>query len=279
MSGRALLRFTSTTKSGNPTSIDLPSVLHRQLLTEKVSFYRALDENEKAIFHREVEEFLGKVKIQGVDTVVTELDRILIASSAVIPLFAFHDWFYPNVVVVELYKDTFNADFETNGANRAILGMVGGGVMNGRMALSQKALRMGFSNETDKNNTAIHEFIHLIDKADGSVDGMPDLLLDKHMALPWLEFIREKIQEIKAGESDFNDYAATSETEFFAVACEYFFEQPQLLKRKHPKLFDMMSRIFRRSPKVSNRQISLPERNDPCYCGSGKKYKHCHGAV
>jgi preprotein translocase subunit SecA len=19
-------------------------------------------------------------------------------------------------------------------------------------------------------------------------------------------------------------------------------------------------------------------RNDPCYCGSGKKYKHCHGA-
>jgi uncharacterized protein YecA (UPF0149 family) len=20
-------------------------------------------------------------------------------------------------------------------------------------------------------------------------------------------------------------------------------------------------------------------RNDPCFCGSGKKYKHCHGAA
>ncbi|TAG65149.1 MAG: hypothetical protein EAZ24_16940, partial [Burkholderiales bacterium] len=20
-------------------------------------------------------------------------------------------------------------------------------------------------------------------------------------------------------------------------------------------------------------------RNDPCWCGSGKKYKHCHGAL
>jgi preprotein translocase subunit SecA len=22
----------------------------------------------------------------------------------------------------------------------------------------------------------------------------------------------------------------------------------------------------------------MPGRNDPCPCGSGKKYKHCHGA-
>ena len=26
------------------------------------------------------------------------------------------------------------------------------------------------------------------------------------------------------------------------------------------------------------RSESLPGRNDPCPCGSGKKYKHCHGA-
>jgi uncharacterized protein YecA (UPF0149 family) len=22
-----------------------------------------------------------------------------------------------------------------------------------------------------------------------------------------------------------------------------------------------------------------PGRNDPCHCGSGKKYKHCHGSL
>jgi MtfA peptidase len=109
------------------------TALHLQMLEENISFYRALTTPEKEVFHREVEEFLSKVKIHGVDTEVSELDKILIASSAVIPLFAFPDWFYPNIVVVELYKDTFNFDFETNGANRVILGMVGGGVMNGRL--------------------------------------------------------------------------------------------------------------------------------------------------
>ncbi|WP_449369364.1 SEC-C metal-binding domain-containing protein [Undibacterium arcticum] len=29
--------------------------------------------------------------------------------------------------------------------------------------------------------------------------------------------------------------------------------------------------IRRQQPKIG--------RNDPCYCGSGKKFKHCHGAV
>jgi preprotein translocase subunit SecA len=29
--------------------------------------------------------------------------------------------------------------------------------------------------------------------------------------------------------------------------------------------------IVRQGPKLG--------RNDPCWCGSGKKYKHCHGAL
>jgi preprotein translocase subunit SecA len=28
------------------------------------------------------------------------------------------------------------------------------------------------------------------------------------------------------------------------------------------------------APKANGRKIG---RNDPCYCGSGKKYKRCHG--
>ena len=33
-------------------------------------------------------------------------------------------------------------------------------------------------------------------------------------------------------------------------------------------------------PKVETiRKEALPGRNDPCFCGSGKKYKKCHGAV
>lgn len=53
-----------------------------------------------------------------------------------------------------------------------------------------------------------------------------------------------KINEIKEGKSDIDDYGATSEIEFFTVAAEYFFERPNLFKRKYPKLFKMMNNIF-----------------------------------
>ena len=34
----------------------------------------------------------------------------------------------------------------------------------------------------------------------------------------------------------------------------------------------------RRSPRSTEDAISKPGRNDPCHCGSGKKYKKCHRA-
>ncbi len=276
--GRILLK---KTQAGAGETAARASTLfgeHQKILNDKVSFYRALDEKERKIFHQEIEEFLQKVKIYGVDTVITEEDKVLVAASAVIPLFAFHDWFYHNLVTVDLYSDTFNHDFETSGANRRILGMVGGGVMNGRVALSKKALHLGFSNETDKRNTAIHEFVHLIDQADGAIDGVPDILLDKHIVLPWLEYIREKIEEIRKGDSDIDPYGGTSETEFFAVAAEYFFERPQLFEQKHPEMYALMAKIFKREPEVIAQDKSTPGRNEPCPCGSGEKYKNCHGA-
>ena len=36
-----------------------------------------------------------------------------------------------------------------------------------------------------------------------------------------------------------------SDTEFFAVVSEYFFEQPDLLRSNHPDLYEMLARIFR----------------------------------
>lgn len=261
----------------NTKTYELPGHL-TALLEQNVSFYRALSTEERVLFRNEVGEFLDRVKIFGVDTEVEDLDRVLIAASAVIPLFAFPDFFYHDLVVVDLYSDSFNFDFETSGTNRAILGMVGGGVMSGKMALSKRALRSGFRNETDKQNTAIHEFVHLIDKADGTVDGVPHLLLDKHIVLPWLELIRQKIDEIHRNDSDIDPYGGTSETEFFAVAAEYFFERPELFEQKHPELYKLMTAAFRREPSVQGKNGSgSPDRNDPCFCGSGEKYKNCHG--
>ncbi len=216
----------------------------KAILKKEVPFYRKLNSKERDLFHYKVLEFTTNCKIIGVETIVTDLDKVLVAASAVIPIFAFPEWKYKNLEEVLIYPDTFNLDFETKGGNRQILGMVGTGYMEDKMILSKNALRKGFKNETDKKNTAIHEFVHLIDKMDGEVDGIPSVLLERQYVIPWLDMIERKLEEIVKRKSDINPYAATGREEFFAVLSEYFFERPLLLKKKHPELYDMLEEIF-----------------------------------
>lgn len=215
------------------------------LLQKKVSFYSTLDEADKKQFESDMQYFLSHTKITGVDTTVEEEDRLLVASAAVIPIFHFKEWKYINLREVLLYSDAINTDFETTGnANRNILGMVGTGALEGSLLLSKHALRQGFENNTDKQNTAIHEFVHLIDKLDGDIDGVPSLLMDKQYVLPWINLIHEQMQAIASKTSDVNPYAYTNKAEFFAVVAEYFFERPELLQKKHPELYQMLQRMF-----------------------------------
>jgi hypothetical protein len=251
----------------------------RKYLFENVSFYKNLTPEEKQKFEFKVHEFLLNCRITGVETNVFEIDKVLVAASAIVPIFAFPEWQYLHLNEVLLYPSLFSESFDTEGSGRNIAGMVGTGYMEGKMILSKQALHLGFKNESDKKNTAIHEFVHLIDKADGSTDGIPELLLEKQYTLPWIDLIQKKIEEIYEGESDINPYGATNKTEFFAVISEYFFERPKLLKQKHPKLYSLLEEIFNQKianklKKSSQREIN---RNDPCPCGSGKKYKRCCG--
>lgn len=215
-------------------------------LEDNIAFYRKLGQEDKTRFRQEVQDFLGYVTITGVKTTVTDTDKLLVAASAVIPVFAFPGSKYPNLKEVLVYADTFNMNFQSEGNNdRDIAGMVGTGYMEGKMLLSKPALEAGFSNKTDKRNTAIHEFVHLIDKSDGETDGVPELLMDKQYVIPWLNLVHEEMEKIRTGDSDIDAYGYTNKSEFFAVAAEYFFERPDLLQEKHPQLFSMMQQIFR----------------------------------
>ncbi|KAK6033592.1 hypothetical protein OSTOST_00190 [Ostertagia ostertagi] len=216
----------------------------RQVLEEYVAFYRRLAAGEKTRFEESLRLFLQNVRVTGVKTTVTDIDRVLVAAAAVIPIFAFKNWQYNNIHEVLLYPGTFDKDYRTSGSGRDTLGMVGNGALQNVMVLSQQELRNGFINSTGKSNTAIHEFVHLIDKADGDTDGLPAALLPHPYVLPWLRHMHQEIQQITAGKSDIDPYGATNEAEFLAVAAEYFFEQPQLMQHKHPALFQLLQQIF-----------------------------------
>ena len=221
------------------------------LLNEKVDFYKHLDPEKKIAFEHRVQRFLSRVKITGVGAEVEELDRILIAAGAIIPIFGFADWEYINLNEVLLYPDYFGSDFNQTGNDRDILGLVGSGPYQNVMILSKLSLREGFENTTGKGNTAIHEFVHLIDKTDGAVDGIPEFFLSKQLMIPWLAKIHEMIKQIPESHADINPYGATNPAEFFAVVSEYFFKQPDLLQSNHPELYEMLVSIFKQTPKTS----------------------------
>lgn len=220
----------------------------RNILSNDVPFYNSLDEAGKTKFESRMMHFLATTRITGINTSVEETDKVYIAASAIIPIFGFDDWEYINVNEVLLYPDFFNHDFEQKGNNRDVLGMVGDGALNNSMILSRRELRAAFQNKTGKTNTAIHEFVHLVDKTDGSVDGIPEFFLDKKYLLPWLQLIQKGIKDIIDDRSDINPYGARNQAEFFAVVSEYFFERPDLLQSNHPELYELLVKIFRQRP-------------------------------
>ena len=97
--------------------IDLKlSVKWKETLNDKVPFYEKLTGEDKARFENRIQDFLEEVKITGITCEVEELDRLLIASSAVIPVFNFPTWKYYNLKEVLLYPKPFNYDFEMEGS-------------------------------------------------------------------------------------------------------------------------------------------------------------------
>ena len=219
---------------------------YRQIISEQVPFYQQLNETKKTEFEKRIQQFLSQTKITGVNTVVGDLDKVLIAASAIIPIFNFPGWEYIHLHEVLLYPDSFNHEFEQQGDGRDVLGMVGSGALNHVMILSQYQLRQAFINKTGKENTAIHEFVHLVDKTDGDIDGIPAFILEKKYIQPWLQLMQHEIRLIDENKSDIDPYGATNEAEFFAVVSEYFFERPELLKEKHPELYELLEKIFRK---------------------------------
>jgi Mlc titration factor MtfA (ptsG expression regulator) len=254
------------------------------VLQAEVAFFRALDPAEQVRFRREVQTFLGEKRVTGIKTEVDARTRVLVAASAVIPIFGFPEWEWDQINEVLVYPSRFDGEFRLGRDSAAhTLGMVGTGLMNGLMILAKPDLVQGFRNPGDKRNVGLHEFAHLVDKADGQIDGIPAVGLDRQALGPWVELVRGEMAAIADGKSDLDRYALTNEAEFFAVATEYFFERPGVMQRKHPELFAMLERVFgqdlRSRITALRREIARGPRkfgrNSPCPCGSGLKYKKC----
>ena len=111
----------------------------------------------------------------------------------------------------------------------------------------------GFYDQEDQKNVAIHEFIHILDKQDGEMDGVLEKVMNEIDIMPWLHIINMKMKEIDEGSSSIRDYGAANKAEFLAVVSEFFFESPEKMRSEHPALYNALDSFY--NPKTVTRPI------------------------
>jgi Mlc titration factor MtfA (ptsG expression regulator) len=268
---RRCLRRLSAMKGPFPASWE-------QILQNHVAFFRAQADPEKERFRLLVKVFLAEVRITGIRTEVDDTVRVLVAASALIPTFGFHDWEYRRLGEVLVYPGSFDEKYQsTGGAGENTLGMIGLQHLRGVMILSKPSLLAGFDVLSSAQNVGIHEFTHMVEQEEADY-GLP-VEVPSQVVKHWVQYVARELSHPAANHSYISDYAYTNEHEFFAVLAEYFFKSPEVLRRKDPQLYAMLREMFHQDtlslPKLPVTRLQRYGRNAPCPCGSGKKYKHC----
>ncbi len=221
----------------------------RLFLNEYVKFYQNLNDWKKTEFEKRIKFFLASKRIVPIDTEIDADVKLMVAVSALIPMFEFPEYNYPHLREVLIYPNSFDEKFRTErywGHEENVVGMVGNRFMNSTMILSKPDLIRPYDGEYHSSNVGIHEFVHLIDKIDGEVDGIPEILIRGDDIKVWLELIETEKYLIETSVSDINSYALKSNAEFLAVISEYFFGAPERFKAYHPDLYQFLYRIYRK---------------------------------
>jgi Mlc titration factor MtfA (ptsG expression regulator) len=217
-----------------------------EILKRKVDYYNGLPEEDKTLFQKKIGMFLSEATISGVGVEIDDSLRLLIASSAVIPVFRFEGWAYVNMGEILVYDgEVHTGDPNPEKKEGILLGQVRPFQTRHMVLLSKQSLEQGFQYMQDGSNVGIHEFAHMIDQADGSIDGLPNAVMPEELLKPWTKLMYAELEKIKKGQSDINPYGLTNHAEFFAVVCEYFFENPHRFKKHHSELYEILFKTFR----------------------------------
>jgi Mlc titration factor MtfA (ptsG expression regulator) len=219
----------------------LPARL-RAFLLESYDHYERMDDAWRARFEDDVRLFLAETRITGIGVEATEELRLLVAASAVTLSVGWPEYEWDQLTEVLLYPDDFDRDYAFGGDERS-----GETHPWGSVILSVPSLHQSFEVPDDAYHVGIHEFAHLLDVDQTHFDGIP-VGLSGERAREWVAIAEQEMERMRHGRSAFDDYGASDPVEFLGVAVEAFFEIPQLVRRRHPEVYAILSEYFRQDP-------------------------------
>ncbi|HET7795571.1 MAG TPA: M90 family metallopeptidase [Rhizobacter sp.] len=230
----------------------------REILRRRVPYVRSLPADLQLQLKRHIQVFVAEKPFIGCAGLeVTDEMRISIAAQACLLLLnRRRTAYYPQLRQILLYPGAFMVDrVHTDAAGvlqeqrRALSGE---SWSQGQVILSWQDTLDGAAVIDDGQNVVIHEFAHQLDQENGPANGAPQLMGKRHYAR-WSRVMQAEFAQLQAaadrGEPTLlSPYGATNPAEFFAVASEVFFEQPQRLADELPALYRELAQFYRLNP-------------------------------
>jgi len=240
------------------------------VLEKNLSIWRRLDDAARERLRDLTTVFIAEKRWEGCGGLtITDEVMVTIAAQACVLLLGRDHALYADVGSILVYPSTVIAPPRRAGvfeggtrvvdeAGSALLGEAHS--QGGPVILAWDDVLVGGRGH-GKHNVVFHEFAHKIDMLDGIIDGTPPL--DDRAALHrWADVCSKEFAELRAralrGEESFlDDYGAKDEGEFFAVATEAYWCQPDQLKHHEPDLYAVLADFYRFEPAAHD-----PHHND-----------------
>jgi Mlc titration factor MtfA (ptsG expression regulator) len=230
----------------------------REILRERVPAYRRLPVHLRRQLEGHIQVFIAEKEFFGCDELeLTEEMRVVIAAQACLLLLNRDGaGYFPKLRQILVYPGAFVVErlrSEPSGIlqeQRQVLS--GESWSQGQVVLSWEDVLQGAAVPDDGRNVVIHEFAHQLDQEKGFANGAPTLpgrrRYERWSRVLGGEFGRLRMQAATLEPSLLSYYGATDPAEFFAVATEVFFEQPQAMASLHPDLYREFRDYYRVDP-------------------------------
>jgi Mlc titration factor MtfA (ptsG expression regulator) len=115
----------------------------------------------------------------------------------------------------------------------------------GVIVFSLRGITEGFELPFDGVNLIFHEFAHALHLEH---KGMDYNIFDEDVFEEVEKYTQHTFHSTLKPDFFLRDYALTNAAEFFAVSVESFFERPDEFKKRLPKFYSIMTRLFRLDP-------------------------------
>lgn len=223
----------------------------------QLSCIRYLSAVEKAHLRLLIAVLLQQKKFIGVQGLeLTPEMKLIIAAQASVPILKLGLNYYSGFTQVSVYPAAFwieRDEMDAAGVVHHVKRLLSGeSWSHGPVIISWDDVQKECLDDHSGHNVIIHEFAHKIDMLNQSANGVPPIPATMS-ANEWqaifssaYKILNERVQHHH--KSGINAYAATSPAEFFAVASEYFFTEPEKLTLHCREVYKELMLFYRQDP-------------------------------